>query len=143
FVPVSCASIPSGLSDGELFGQTVGVFTSAVAPRGGLFSQARGGTLFLDEIGELSAAVQPKLLRALAMGEGHSVGRAQPEQGDGQVIAATHRDLAEDVAPGGFRADLYSRLAGWVLRVPPLRERREDILDLAHAVLERWRGGKL
>jgi DNA-binding NtrC family response regulator len=143
FVPVSCASIPSGLSDGEPFGQTVGVFTSAVASRQGLFGQARGGTLFLDEIGELSAAVQSKLLRALAMGEVHPVRSAQPTQGDVQVIAATHRDLAEDVASGGFRADLYSRLAGWVLRVPPLRERREDIIDLAHAVLERWRGGKL
>ncbi len=143
FVPVSCANIPIGLSDSELFGQTVGVFTSAVAPRDGVFGQARGGTLFLDEIGELSAAVQSKLLRALAMGEVHPAGRAQPAEGDVQVIAATHRDLAEDVATGGFRADLYSRLAGWVLRVPPLRERREDILDLAHAVLERWRGGKL
>jgi len=143
FVPVSCATIPSGLSDGELFGQTVGVFTSAVLPREGLFGQARGGTLFLDEIGELSATVQSKLLRALAMGEVQPVGGPPPAQGDVQVIAATHRDLADDVATGGFRADLYSRLAGWVLRVPPLRERREDIIDLALAVLDRWRGGKL
>lgn len=142
FVPVSCAAIPSGLADGELFEQT-GLLSGATAPCDGLFDRALGGTLFLDGIGELPADVQPKLLRALAMGEARQGEATQPAPFDVQVIASTHRDLTKDVASGGFRADLYSRLAGWVLRVPPLRERKEDILDLAHAVLDRWHGGKL
>lgn len=143
FVPVNCATIPPGLTARDLFGQLPVAFTGAAAPRDGLFGQARGGTLFLDEISELPAAVQPKLLRALAVGEVRPAGRIEPAQPDVQVIAATHRDLAADVASGGFRADLYARLSGWVLRVPPLRERREDILGFAHGVLDRWRGGKL
>jgi DNA-binding NtrC family response regulator len=142
FVPVSCASISGGIADGDLFGQTLGTLPEAGAPRGGLFGQARGGTLFLDGIGALPAAVQSKLLRALAIGEVRT-GHTQTAQRDVQVIAATDRDLAEDVASGAFRADLYSRLAGWVLRVPPLRERRDDIIGLAHAVLDRWHGGRL
>ena len=141
FVPVNCAMISGGPTDGELFGRSSLAFGGDLASHDGLFGQARGGTLFLDEIGALSAAIQPKLLRALAAGEGCPVGHAQAAQEDVQVIAATHRDLAADVAGGGFRPDLYSRLAGWVLRVPPLRERRDDILGLADAVLDRWRGG--
>jgi DNA-binding NtrC family response regulator len=144
FVPVNCATIPKGLADRELFGQPPIAFTGLAAPGEGLFGQARGGTLFLDEIGELPAAVQPKLLCALAAGEVRPAGgRSHPAHLDVQVIAATHHDLADDVASGGFRPDLYARLSRWVLRVPPLRERREDILGLAHDVLDRWRGGKL
>jgi DNA-binding NtrC family response regulator len=143
FVPVSCATIPSGLSGNVLFGHAAGGVPDAAASRDGLFGRARGGTLFLDEVGELPAAVQPKLLRALEAGQVRPEGRAHPAQVDVQVISTTHRNLAQDVARGGFRPDLYSRLAGWVLRVPPLRERREDILDLAHAVLDRWHGRKL
>jgi DNA-binding NtrC family response regulator len=142
FVPVNCATLPRELADSELFGHAAGAFTGAVAPRGGLFAEAHGGTLFLDEIGELPEAVQPKLLRALAVGEVRSVGRAQATQVDVRVIAATHRDLAGDVARGAFRADLYARLAGWVLQVPPLRDRRDDILELVRGVLDR-RGGRL
>jgi len=143
FVPVNCATIPYELADSELFGHAAGAFTGAVAPRGGLFAEAHGGTLFLDEIGELPDAVQPKLLRALAIGEVRAVGRAQATQVDVRVIAATHRDLSGQVDAGGFRADLYARLAGWVLRIPPLRERRDDILELAHGALDEHRGGKL
>jgi len=143
FVPVSCATLPGGLADSELFGQLSAALAGGFELRDGLFGQARGGTLFLDEIGALPAAVQPKLLRALAAGEGCPVGGAQAAPGNVQVIAATHRELADDVASGGFRADLYSRLAGWVLRVPPLRARRDDVLGLADAVLDRWRGGNL
>jgi DNA-binding NtrC family response regulator len=143
FVPVNCATISTAAPDHELFGRPPGNLAGLGAPRDGLFGQARGGTLFLDEIGELPAELQPKLLRALAAGAVRPVGGAQPAQVDVQVIAATHRDLENDVASGAFHAGLYERLAGWVLRVPPLRERREDILDLAHAVLDRWRGGKL
>jgi DNA-binding NtrC family response regulator len=143
FVPVNCATIPYELADSELFGHAAGAFTGAVAPRGGLFAEAHGGTLFLDEIGELPEAVQPKLLRALALGEVRAVGRTQATQVDVRVIAATHRDLAIQVDAGGFRADLYARLAGWVLRIPPLRERRDDILELAQGALAQLRGGKL
>jgi DNA-binding NtrC family response regulator len=143
FVPVNCATLPGGLADTEVFGQLSAALDGGFELRDGLFGQARGGTLFLDEIGALPAAVQPKLLRALAAGEGRPAGGAQAAPGDVQVIAATHRDLADDVASGRFRADLYSRLAGWVLRVPPLRERRDDVLGLADAVLDRWRGGTL
>jgi sigma-54 dependent transcriptional regulator, acetoin dehydrogenase operon transcriptional activator AcoR len=143
FVPVNCATISTGAPDRELFGGPAGNLAGLSAPRDGLFGQARGGTLFLDEIGELPAELQPELARALAAGAVRPVGRTQPAQVDVQVIAATHRDLENDVASGAFHAGLYERLAGWVLRVPPLRERREDILDLAYAVLDRWRGGKL
>jgi DNA-binding NtrC family response regulator len=143
FVPVNCATIPYELADSELFGHAAGAFTGATAPRGGLFAEAHGGTLFLDEIGELPEAVQPKLLRALALGEVRAVGRTQATQVDVRVIAATHRDLSGQVDAGGFRADLYARLAGWVLRIPPLRERRDDILELAHGALDEHRGGKL
>jgi DNA-binding NtrC family response regulator len=142
FVPVNCATIPRELADSELFGHAAGAFTGAVAPRGGLFAAADGGTLFLDEIGELPEAVQPKLLRALALGEVRAVGRTQATRVDVRVVAATHRDLAGAVAGGAFRADLYARLSGWLLRVPPLRDRRDDVLELARGALDR-RGGKL
>jgi transcriptional regulator with GAF, ATPase, and Fis domain len=142
-VPVNCAAIPRELAESELFGHAAGAFTGATAPRAGLFAEAGGGTLFLDEIGELPEAVQPKLLRALALGEVRSVGRPQVSQVDVRVIAATHRDLAGEVARGAFRADLYARLIGCVLRLPPLRERRDDVLELARAVLARIRGGRL
>src|SRR5207248_1631992 len=113
------------------FGHAMGAFTGAAKKSDGLFAAAAGGTLFLDEIGELPAAIQPKLLRALAVGEVRAVGSARAERVDVRIVAATHRDLAADVASGAFRSDLYARLSVFTIRVPPLRERREDILRLA------------
>jgi DNA-binding NtrC family response regulator len=127
--PVNCAALPANLAESELFGHTRGAFTGAEA-RKGLFGRAEGGTLFLDEIGELGAETQAKLLRALAVSEVRSVGADQGRTVDVRVIAATNVDLEAAVASGKFRADLYARLQGHVIRVAPLRDRREDILDL-------------
>jgi sigma-54-dependent transcriptional regulator len=108
----------------------------------GFFASAEGGTLFLDEVAELPAGAQSKLLRALATGEVRSLGRSDARRVDVRVVAATHRDLSSE---SGFRADLLARLAGWTLRVPPLRDRREDVLWLARTFAEarlrpsRWR----
>jgi DNA-binding NtrC family response regulator len=137
FVAVNCAAIAPSLAETELFGHAAGAFTGATQKSDGVFVAADRGTLFLDEIAELPAALQPKLLRALALGEVRAVGRAEPRIVDVRVIAATHGDLAGAVDAGGFRGDLFARLAGWTLRVPPLRERREDILALARFFLER------
>jgi transcriptional regulator with AAA-type ATPase domain len=137
FVPVNCGAIPGGLAESELFGHAVGAFTGAIARHDGLFAAARHGTLFLDEIGEMPADVQAKLLRALAVREVRPVGSSQAVKVDVRVIAATNRALDDEVASGRFRADLLARLAGWRLPVPPLRDRREDILVLAELFLGR------
>ena len=137
FVPVNCAAIPSELAESELFGHVAGAFTGAASRSDGMFAAAEGGTLFLDEIGELPLAVQAKLLRALAAGEVRPVGAAVARRVDVRVVAATLRDLHAAARAGSFRDDLLARLSGWVLRVPPLRERREDIIGLARAFLER------
>jgi transcriptional regulator with AAA-type ATPase domain len=137
FVPVNCAAIPGELAESELFGHVPGAFTGASGRSDGLFGAAEGGTLFLDEIGELPAAVQAKLLRALAGGEVRAVGASSSRQVDVRIIAATLRDLHAAAAAGNFRDDLLARLSGWVVRVPPLALRREDILELAQASLER------
>jgi DNA-binding NtrC family response regulator len=129
-VPVNCAALPANLAESELFGHTRGAFTGAEA-RKGLFGRAEGGTLFLDEIGELGAETQAKLLRALAVSEVRSVGADQGRTVDVRIIAATNVDLETAVASGKFRADLFARLQGHVIYVSPLRERREDILELA------------
>ncbi|HEX2687578.1 MAG TPA: sigma 54-interacting transcriptional regulator [Kofleriaceae bacterium] len=143
FLAVNCATLPSVLSECEVFGRATGPWLGAFAPRDDrLFGRVRGGTLFLDEIGGLPAAVQPTLLRVLSEVTVPRIGREEPAEADVQVIATTHRDLVKDVASGGFQAELYEKLAGRVMRVPPLRERREDILGLAQAVLDRWQGGK-
>src|SRR5262249_16382311 len=136
-VPVNCASIPPELAESELFGHTSGAFTGANRRAEGLFVSAQGGTLFLDEIGEMPPMIQPKLLRALAKGEVRAVGANDTQTVDVRVIAATHQDLAQYVAENKFRGDLFARISGWTLRVPPLRERREDILPLAQAFLAR------
>jgi len=131
FVPVNCGALPEGLLESELFGHLRGAFTGAVADKKGLFEEARGGTIFLDEIGEMSAALQVRLLRTLELGEVRPVGASRAMSVDVRVIAATHRDLERSAREGSFRQDLFYRLHVFAIHVPPLRERREDIPLLA------------
>ncbi len=139
FVPVNCAALPAQLAESELFGHVEGAFTGATRRTDGVFTAANGGTLFLDEIGELPLELQPKLLRALATGEVRPVGATRASTVDVRVVAASHRRLQEDVAAGRFREDLYARLRAWSLDVPPLRERRHDVLALAKRFAARHR----
>lgn len=127
FVEVNCAAIPSELIESELFGHVKGSFTGAVADRIGKFEQAHRGTLFLDEVGDMSLAAQAKVLRALQGGDITPVGGARPASVDVRVIAATNKDLYDQIEKGDFREDLLHRLNMVTIRVPPLRERREDI----------------
>jgi two-component system NtrC family response regulator len=130
FVAVNCAAIPRDLLESELFGHARGAFTGAVAPRAGRFREAEGGTLLLDEIGDMDPAMQAKILRALQERVIEPVGGA-PQPVDLRIVAATHRALDRAIAEGAFRADLYYRLAVLPIRLPPLRDRPEDILPLA------------
>ncbi len=134
FVAVNCAAIPHGLIESELFGHVKGSFTGALKDRKGKFEQADGGTLFLDEIGELPLDQQPKLLRALQLGEIEPVG-GEVRSVNVRVVAATHIDVEQAIADGRFREDLYYRLAVIPLTVPPLRQRPEDIALLARYFL--------
>ncbi len=127
FVEVNCAAIPSELIESELFGHMKGSFTGAVADRAGKFEQAHSGTLFLDEVGDMSLAAQAKVLRALEQGVVTRVGSSKPIQVDVRVVAATNKDLEEEIREGRFREDLYYRLNVVPIEIPPLRERREDI----------------
>ncbi|MEK9712206.1 MAG: sigma-54 dependent transcriptional regulator [Thalassolituus sp.] len=137
FVVENCAALPDELLESELFGYKRGAFTGAVEDRIGLFERANGGTVFLDELGEVSPAFQVKLLRVLQEGEIRPLGSSRTRKVDVRVIAATNKNLEEEVAAGRFREDLYYRLATVTVNLPPLRERREDVPALATALLER------
>ncbi len=137
FVKLNCAALPETLLESELFGHEKGSFTGAVAQRKGRFEQAEGGTVFLDEIGEISASFQAKLLRVLQEGELERVGGTKTIKVDVRVVAATHRDLESEVERGRFREDLYYRLNVMPLTLPPLRERMEDIPDIARFLVEK------
>ena len=131
FLPLNCAAIPESLLESELFGHEKGAFTGAVAARQGMMEAASGGTLFLDEVGEMSLALQVKLLRAIEQKEVIRVGGTEVIRVDIRIIAATNQDLKAKVAEKGFREDLFYRLNVFHITVPPLRERREDIPRLA------------
>jgi len=135
FVSVNCAALPEALLESELFGHVRGAFTGAVRDKTGLFELASAGTLFLDEIGEMAPTIQAKLLRALQEGEIRKVGGERNVRVNPRVVAATNRDLKAAVARGEFREDLYFRLGAFVIEVPPLRERREEIPALTHQFL--------
>jgi transcriptional regulator with GAF, ATPase, and Fis domain len=137
FVRVNCGAIPPDLVDSELFGHTRGSFTGAHTSRRGWFERANGGTLFLDEVGELPGAAQVRLLRVLQDGGLLPVGAEQERSVDVRVVAATHRDLAAMVQEGTFREDLWYRLAVFPILLPPLRERPEDLAELAEHFVER------
>ena len=140
FVAVNCAAIPENLIESELFGHEKGAFTHAVSRRAGRFEQAQGGTLFLDEIGDIPPPVQAKLLRVLQERRVSRVGGSQEIELDVRVIAATHRDLPAMIKKGEFREDLLYRLNGAVLRLPPLRERTDDITPLTRHFLAKVAG---
>ncbi|MCJ0975395.1 sigma-54 dependent transcriptional regulator [Pseudomonas sp. PS1] len=137
FVPVNCGAIPSELMESEFFGHKKGSFTGAIEDKLGLFQAANGGTLFLDEVADLPLPMQVKLLRAIQEKAVRAVGGAKEVVVDVRILCATHKDLAAEVSAGRFRQDLYYRLNVIELRVPPLRERREDIAQLADTMLRR------
>ncbi len=139
FVAVNCAALAESVIDAELFGHEAGAFTGAASARAGWFEAAQGGTLFLDEIGDMPLALQVKLLRVLQEQQVVRVGARQPRAVDVRLVAATHVDLATAVQAGRFRADLYYRLHVATLRLPPLRDRRGDILPLARHFAETYR----
>jgi DNA-binding NtrC family response regulator len=142
FVVFDCAAISPGLVEAELFGHTRGAFTGAIAARQGVFEAAHEGTLLIDEIGDLPVELQPKLLRVLERREVRRLGETQMRRVDVRVVAATHRDLRALVKNGAFRQDLYYRLAVSDVRVPPLRERREDIAVIVDHLLEELGSGR-
>ncbi|MDE3035760.1 MAG: sigma-54-dependent Fis family transcriptional regulator [Nitrospirota bacterium] len=142
FVPVNCAALPESLLESELFGHERGAFTGAVSAKPGLFEMANGGTLFLDEIGDISPALQVKLLRVLQEQEVRRVGGTAVVRLDCRLVGATNQDLATLVKEGRFREDLFYRLNVVRIPLPPLRQRREDIPMLAHHFLQQCAGGQ-
>ncbi len=141
FVAVNCGAFPESLVESELFGHEKGAFTGAIARRAGVFELADRGVLFLDEVGEMSLAVQVKLLRAIETGEFTRVGGTRPARADIRIVSATNKDLRAQVQAGAFREDLYYRLSGLTLRLPPLRERKGDVALLAAHFLSRFGKG--
>ena len=137
FVSINCAALTETLLESELFGHVRGAFTGAVRDKAGLFEVAGGGTIFLDEIGEIAPTVQAKLLRALQEREIRRVGAERSIKVNARVVAATNRDLRAAVDAGTFREDLYFRLGAFIITVPPLRDRREDIAPIVHHFLVR------
>ena len=137
FVPINCAGIPASLLEVELFGSVRGAYTGADRDRPGLVEEAEGGTLFLDEVGELPLELQGKLLRLLQEREARRLGATRTRTVDVRFVAATNRDLAGAVAAGTFRPDLFYRLSVGVIRMPPLRERPDDIEELARSFVQR------
>src|ERR1700744_2227841 len=138
FVAVNCGALPENLVESILFGHEKGSFTGATDKHLGKFQEATGGTLFLDEVGELPLDMQVKLLRALQEGEIDPVGSKRPVKGDVRIVSATNRDLANQVAEGRFREDLYYRLNVFPIEAPSLRERREDVPALVDAFIRRF-----
>jgi Nif-specific regulatory protein len=138
FIKVSCAALPNDLIESELFGYEKGAFTGAHAPKKGRFELAEGGTLFLDEIGELNLATQVKLLRVLQAREFERLGGTHTIQTDIRLIAATNKDLEEAIVNKGFREDLFYRLNVFAIFIPPLRDRKTDVLQLANFFLEKF-----
>jgi transcriptional regulator with PAS, ATPase and Fis domain len=139
---VNCAAIPETLLEAELFGHEKGAFTGAVSQRIGRFEQAKNGTIFLDEIGEMSPALQAKLLRVTQDGRFQRVGSNAEIHTNARIVASTNRNLEEAVKSGGFREDLFYRLNVVELNIPPLRERREDILPLASRFIAEFTQGR-
>ncbi len=136
FLSINCGALPENLLESELFGHVKGSFTGAVRDKQGLFAAARGGSFFLDEVGEMPPSLQVKLLRVLQEREAIPVGATEPIPVDVRIIAATNRDLEEEIRRGNFRSDLFYRLNVIALHLPPLRERRDDLLLLIEAILQ-------
>ncbi len=143
FLAINCASLPRELVESTLFGHKKGAFTGATADSEGFFAQAQDGTLFLDEVGELPPHQQAKLLRVLENHEYLPVGSTRVVRSNARIIAASNADLDAEIDSGGFRADFYARLAGAIIRLPPLRSRRRDILALAEAFLSELAPGEV
>ena len=138
FLAINCAAIPEPLLESELFGHERGAFTGADRRRIGKFEQSHGGTLLLDEIGDMAPGTQAKILRLLQEGTFERLGGSEPITADVRIIAATNQDLDAMIERGRFRKDLYYRLRGVTIHLPPLREHREDIAELAHYFLFRY-----
>ncbi|MEG2366106.1 MAG: sigma-54 dependent transcriptional regulator [Alistipes sp.] len=136
FVAINCAAFSSELLDSEMFGHKAGAFTGAIRDKKGIFEQADGGTIFMDEVGDMPLALQAKLLRTLESGELIKVGDQKTIKVDARIIAATHKDLKQSIARGEFREDLYYRLSVFVIELPPLRERGDDVILLAQNFID-------